>query len=232
MAVSPSQQEQPQKSFHKISIPKAGKVFVYSGKSVAPGEVLAICGASVKGRAGVWTENRRIRSAYLGTVTVQPRHNENDHRIEISVTRPKCPHALHINTTLPKSGDIVIAEVTAVDVLEVQCVIRTVAGENLEEPINAVLRMEHIEPLNPHLIELEDYFAVRDLLLARVVTLDSPVQLDVTGDAKLGVVMSWSAADCLMVPIGPHEVICPETFRKSRKRLSTAVAPVTLPPRK
>lgn len=136
-------------------------------------------------------------------------------------------------TKLPKTGDIVIAQVTAVDVLEVQCVIRTVAGENLDEPINAVLRMEHIEPLNPHLVELEDYFAVRDLVLARVVTLDSPVQLDVTGDPKLGVVMAWSsAADCMMVPIGPHEVICPETFRKSRKRLSTAVAPVALPARK
>lgn len=92
--------------------------------------------------------------------------------------------------------------------------------------------MENIEPLNPHLVELEDYFAVKDLLLARVVTLDMPVQLNVTGDAKLGVVMSWSAAGCLMIPIGPHEVICPETFRKLRKRLSTAVTPVALAPRK
>lgn len=118
------------------------------------------------------------------------------------------------------------------DVLEIHCSIRAVGGHVLENPMAAIMRMENIEPLNPHLVELEDHFAAKDLILARVLTVDSPVQLDVAGDTKLGVIMSFSSAGCQMIPTGPHEVICPETFRKVQKRLSTAVFPVTIPPRK
>lgn len=124
-----------------------------------------------------------------------------------------------------------IAEVVSVDVLEVHCLIKAVRGQVLENSMPSTMRMENIEPLNPHLIELEDHFAAKDLVLVRVLTLDSPVQLDVAGDSKLGVIMSFDSTGGQMIPIGPHEVICPSTFRKVQKRLSTAVFPVTFPRR-
>lgn len=75
-------------SFHKISVPREGKALVYSNKAVSPGELLGICGIVVRSRAGTWLENRLIRSSILGTVTVNPRHDENGSRIDITVSRP------------------------------------------------------------------------------------------------------------------------------------------------
>ena len=211
-------------SYRQIIVPKAGKALVHSNKVVSPGEVLGVVGRTVKAGSGTWLEGRKIRSAFLGTATVNAYLDENDQRIDISVSRPKA--VSRINNLIPTVGDIVIAEVTAVDVLEISCLIRAVGGKHLSRGITAVLRMENIEPLNPHRVELEDHFAVKDLFLARVMVLDSPVQLDVAGDPKLGVVLSWSAAGLLNIPVGPHEVICPETFRRTPKRLSAAVVPV------
>ncbi|GAU93217.1 hypothetical protein RvY_05190 [Ramazzottius varieornatus] len=214
----------PKTSYRQLVIPRAGKALVHSNKVVSPGEVLGVIGKIVKPGPGTWLEERKIRASFLGTVTVNAYHDENEQRIDISVSRPKA--ANRVNHLMPEVGDVVIAEVTSVDVLEIGCLIRAVGGKNLNHGITAVLRMENIEPLNPHRVELEDHFAVRDLFLARVLVLDAPVQLDVAGDAKLGVVLSYSAAGLLNIPIGPHEVICPETFRKTPKRLSAAVVPV------
>ncbi|XP_055342997.1 uncharacterized protein LOC129591384 [Paramacrobiotus metropolitanus] len=218
-------------SFHRVTVPRDGKVLVHNAQSVAPGEILGFCGACVKGLSGTWVESRVIRSALLGTVTVNSRQNENERVIEINVSR-RTAETSSINQPSLAFGEIVIAEVMSVDVLEVHCMIRVVGGKVLDNPISAVMHMENIEPLNPHLVELEDQFGARDLILARIMTLDSPVHLDVAGDSKLGVVTSFGPTGCQMIPVGAHEMICPDTFRKFHKRLSTAVLPVVLPARK
>ncbi|KAK5167837.1 exosome 3'-_5 exonuclease subunit ski4 (Csl4) [Saxophila tyrrhenica] len=187
--------------------------------SALPGQLLGPTKSNNIG-AGTHISSSNLYASIAGPLTSNPSTSKSSPAPTISISRPSGDLLPEVNTTI-------IGKITRTNPRQASLSILALGPTGahvLREPLPALIRQQDIRATEVDKVKMAECFRVGDVVRANVISLgDERAYYLSTARNELGVVMAWSEAGNVMVPVSWREFVDEATGAREGRKVAKPV---------